>query len=177
MPRFGREEPEGTQGPPADPVEVAREIALRQLTAKARTRAELEKAMAKRGVPEEAAEAVLDRFTELRLIDDAAYAQAWAEGLQRRQKSKRVLAQELRRKGVDDEIIDEALEGIDDADEYAAALALARKKAAAMRDLEPQVRNRRLAGALARRGFSSAVVYRAIREATDTDPDENGFDD
>ncbi len=175
--RFGREEPENTSGPPADPVAVAREIALRQLAGRARTRAELEKALAARGVPSEASSEVLERFEELRLIDDAGFARAWAEGQQRRLKSTRVLAQELRTKGVDPETVAEALDELEPDADYRAALALARKKAPAMAGLDRRVRYRRLAGALARRGFASGVVHRVLSEVTGDEGDVDGGDD
>ena len=63
----------------ADPEAVARLICLRMLTAAPRTRAQLASALRRRGVPEAAAEAVLGRFTEVKLIDDATFASAWVE--------------------------------------------------------------------------------------------------
>lgn len=173
--RLGREEPAGlgADDAQADPVEVAREIVLRQLTAQARTRAELEDTLARRGVPDEAAAEVLDRFTELRLVDDAGYAAAWVEGQQRRMTSKRALRQELGRKGVEAEVIDEALERVDEGAEFEAALALARKRARATAGLDRQVRYRRMAGALARKGFSGSVTHRAVKEALSGEPGED----
>ena len=66
-------------GPEADPDDVARTIALQQLGFGPRTRAQLEQVMARRNVPEEAARRVLERFSEVGLVDDAAYASAWVE--------------------------------------------------------------------------------------------------
>lgn len=149
----------------SDPVGAAREIVLRQLTAKARTRAELEQALAKRGIPDEAAAEVLDRFTELNLVDDAGYATAWVEGQQRRMTSKRGLRQELARKGVPEEIAADALAEVSDEAEYAAALALATKRARATASLDRETRYRRIAGSLARKGFPGSVTHRAVTEA------------
>lgn len=166
MARRPRQEPEGTDdAPQADPVAVAREIALRQLTARSRTRAELAAAMAKRGVPDEAAHEVLDRFEELRLLDDGSYARDWVSGQVRRTRSTRVLVQELKRKGVSDEHIKAALESAPSDGDLAAARAFVAKKAGSMRALEPVVRQRRLASALARRGFSSGVVWHVLKES------------
>lgn len=165
--RRAAEEPEGLgrDDPQADPVVAAREIVLRQLTVRARTRSELEAILRRKGVPDDAATEVLDRFGELRLVDDAGFATGWVESGQRRLKSRRVLRQELATKGVDVDLANEALAQVDDEQEYAAALALARKKTAATRGLEAPVRYRRIAGALARRGFSGGVTHRAVREA------------
>ncbi len=94
------------------------------------------------------------------------------EGQQRRMKSTRALKQELRLKGVDAEVVDEALaETADDAD-YQAASALARKKVRTMGALEPHVRYRRLAGALARRGFAPGLCHRVVSEVTEGVDDE-----
>lgn len=157
---------------------MARNIVLRQLTAKARTRAELEATLARRGVPDEAACKVLDRFAELRLIDDAGYAAAWVEGQQRRMTSRRALRQELSRKGIDGDVLDEALAEVDDEAEYGAALALAHKRARATSGLERSIRYRRMAGALARKGFSGSITHRAVQEALGPGRDEDpGFSD
>lgn len=63
----------------ADPEVVARTIALRKLTAQARTRHELDQALRKKNVPDEIATTVLDRLEQVGLVDDAAFAQDWVE--------------------------------------------------------------------------------------------------
>jgi regulatory protein len=163
----GREEPEGLVDgqPQADPSEVAREIALRLLSVRARSQAELEDAMRRRGVPEGAMRQVIDRFSELGLVDDRAFSKMWVEGQQRRMRSARALRHELREKGISNEVIDEALDSVGGEEEYSAALALARKRAYATRTLPVEVRRRRILGALARRGFPSGIAYRAVDEA------------
>lgn len=101
MARRGRDEPADLaerDDPAADPVAVAREIVLRSLTVRARSRAELVETLRKRGVPDAAASEVLERFAELRLVDDSAFAEQWVEGARRRQRSRAVLRQELRAK-------------------------------------------------------------------------------
>lgn len=166
MARRRREEPDDLEPqPPADPIAVAREIVLRQLTMRARSEAELRTALRRRNVPDEVADEVLGRFSELGLVDDAAFAAQWVEGQQRRLRSRQVLRQELRTKGVDADVAAEALAAVTPEDEDAAALALARKRAAATRGLDRDTRYRRMIGALARRGFSSAVSHSAVREA------------
>lgn len=173
--RPGREEPEGLAAdqPEADHRAVAREIALRLLEARARSRAELAQAMARKAVPDEVIDEVLDRLTEVGLVDDAQFAGLWVEGQQRRMKSTRALRQELRAKGVDAEVIDEALSETSDDADYEAALALARKKMRTMGSLEPQVRYRRLAGALARRGFAPGLCHRVVSEVTQVPEDDD----
>lgn len=156
---------EPAEGPDADPVAVAREIALRQLTVRARTRAELARALAKRNVPDEAATQVLDRLTEVGLIDDRVFARDWLATASRRQKSRRALVAELADKGVDKEIIDEALAELDSEQDLEVARAYAAKKASGLARLDYQVQYRRLAGALARRGFPASVVAEVTKEA------------
>src|SRR5437763_5873576 len=88
------------------PETVARVIALRLLESQPRTRAELAQAMARRGVPADAATAVLDRFTEVGLIDDEAFASAWVTSRHHgRGRGRRAVSQELRKGGVDNERI------------------------------------------------------------------------
>lgn len=166
MARRPRSEPDDLEPqPPADAVAVAREIVLRQLTTRARTESELRTALARRHVPAEVADEVLARFGELGLVDDSAFAAQWVEGQQRRLRSRQGLRDELRTKGVDADVAAEALDAVTPEAEYAAALALARKRAAATRSLDRDTRYRRMAGALARRGFSGGVTHRAVREA------------
>lgn len=153
-------------GPPGDPESVARTICLRLLAATPRTRAELAEALAKREVPDDAAERVLDRFTEVGLIDDAAYAEAWVRTRQAgRGLARRALAHELRRRGVDETVVQSAVETIDPDDERAAARALVDRKLPASRRLDRNTRVRRLAGMLARKGYSTEIALKVVDEA------------
>jgi regulatory protein len=151
--------------PEADPEAVARKILLDQLTGRARTRAELRSKLASRHVPPEVAERLLDRFEEVGLVDDAAFAQAWVES---RQASKglapRALAQELRRKGVADDVAGEALSAVDDEAQEQAARGLVRRKLRSMRGLDSTTATRRLVGMLARKGYSSGLAFAVVRD-------------
>lgn len=151
--------------PDADPASVARAIVLQRLTAAPRTRRELETTLRERGVPDEVASEVLDRFTEVGLVDDAAYAGMWVSSRHRVRGSARpVLRQELRRKGVDDALIEAALAQVDDGAERARARELAARKLATMTALDPQVRARRVASMLARRGYPTGLAFAVVRE-------------
>ena len=156
-------------GPEADPESVARKILLDQLTGRARSRKELSDKLASRLVPAEVATAVLDRFEEVGLVDDGAFARTWVSQRQQfKGLSRRVLAQELRRKGVDDEVAKDALDGIDPDDEARAARELVVKKMRSMRGLDDRAATRRLVGMLARKGYPSGtlVLDRARGAAT-----------
>src|ERR1700733_3067400 len=163
-----------------DPEAQARQICLRLLTIAPRTRAQLAQALHRRGVPAEAAETVLSRFTDVGLIDDAAFARAWVESRHHsRGLSRRSLSAELRRSGVASEDIRAAGEGLDPEQEVATARRLVEQKMAATRGPPPEARARRAAGLLARKGYPPGLVFRLIKEfleqegeALDLDPDQ-----
>ena len=130
-----------------------------------RTRAELARGMARRGVPEDAATAVLERFTEVGLIDDEAFASAWVDSRHAgRALGRRALSAELRRRGVENDTIKIAVETVTDEDEEAAARVLAERKLATMSTLPRQTQTRRLVSMLARKGFSQGLAMRVIRD-------------
>ena len=157
-------------GPDADPESVARKILLDQLTGQARSRSDLAAKLAQRHVPAEVATRLLDRFEEVGLVDDAAFAREWvAQRQEGRGLARRALAQELRRKGIDDEVAREALSEVDEADEVEAARILVRRKLRSVRGLETDKAVRRLVGMLARKGHSSGVAYRVVREELGAD--------
>ena len=151
-----------------DPEQVARAICLRALTGAAKTRQQLTDLLAQRGVPEEAAEAVLDRFAEVGLIDDAAFSRAWVNSRQSgRGLARRALTAELRAKGVDPETAAEAVALVDDDDEREAARRLVSRRAPGMRRLDRATATRRLIGMLARKGYSGGLAAAVVREVLD----------
>lgn len=161
--------------PPPDPESVARTICLRLLTAAPRTRAQLAEELDRRDVPADVSERVLSRFTEVGLIDDAAFAQAWVQTRHRgRGLARRALSMELRRRGVDDDTARDAVDQLDDEQERRTARALVDRKVAATRGLPSQTRVRRLAGMLARKGYSAGVAFAVVREALADDGDDSG---
>jgi regulatory protein len=158
-------EPPDPADPDADPESVARSIALRMLERQPRTRLELERAMARRDVPPDVAAAILDRFTEVGLVDDGAFAQAWVDSRHRgRGLARRALSAELRRRGVDETVLRDAVATVSDDDEHAAALALAERKLRTMSSLPRDVQLRRLVAMLGRKGFSSGLAMSVARE-------------
>jgi regulatory protein len=150
----------------ADPEAVARTICLRLLTAAPRTRAQLADALRRRGVPDDAAEAVLARFAEVGLIDDAMFAASWVESRHRgRGLGRRALAAELNRRGVDREDVQSAVAQLSPETELATARALVERRLASTAGQSAQVRMRRLAGMLARKGYPPGLAYQVVREA------------
>ena len=152
-----------------DPDELEAKIrdrVLRLLTAQPRTRAELERSLARAGAPAELVARVLDRFSELKLVDDDAYAQAYVRtGVSVRRRGARSLSLELRGRGVSPEVIAAATAEIDSTTEYATARELAARRLRGLARHDPAVQRRRLTGLLLRRGFSPGVVTQVVSEA------------
>ena len=158
-----------------DPESVARAVCLRALTGAAKTRQQLAGLLARRGVPEEAAVAVLDRLTEVGLIDDAAFARAWVGSRQAgRGLARRALRAELHAKGVDAEVAAEAVALVDEEDERSAARDLVRRRLSGMHRLDRATVTRRLMGMLARKGYSGGLAAAVVREALDQRDLERG---
>ncbi|MEO7235840.1 MAG: regulatory protein RecX [Lapillicoccus sp.] len=158
--------------PEPDPHEVARAIVLRQLSMAPRSRQQLADKLRQRGCADDVATRVLDRMTEVGLVDDEAYAAMLVRSQQAgRGLAKRALAHELRGKGVADETIDEALGSIDAESERVLAEQVAAKAMRRLAGLEPAVQARRLAGVLGRKGYPPSVVYAVVRDAVNGAPE------
>jgi regulatory protein len=152
----------------SDPESVARLICLRQLTTAPRTRAQLAATLRRRRVPQDAADAVLGRFAEVGLIDDAMFADAWVESRHHgRGLGRRALAAELNQRGVERGDIQAAVAKLSPATEEATARALVERRLNSTAGLPVQAQIRRLVGMLARKGYSPGLAYRVVREALD----------
>ena len=152
--------------PPQDPEARARGLVLDALARSAKTRGQLAELLARKEVSEEVAESVLDRYTELGLVDDAAYAEAFTRSRhEHKGLGSRAIAYELRRRSVADDLVQEAVSVLDSEQEQRTASRLAVERQARMTSLPREVQARRLAGFLARKGYGGDVVGRAVREA------------
>ncbi len=172
---------EGAEGSPesaapVDPVKEQRkatDICYALLTARARTRVELKDALLRKGIREETAELVLGKFDRAGLIDDAAFAEVWVRSRHTHQGlGRRALVQELRRKGVADEVAAEALAAVDDEAEQERARELVRKKLRTMSGVDEQAKLRRLVAALARKGYAEGMAYRVVRDELKADVED-----
>ncbi|MGO4597847.1 RecX family transcriptional regulator [Terrabacter sp. 2RAF25] len=160
------------EAPEADAESVARAIVLRQLSMAPRSRVQLERKLRQRGCDGAVAAKVLDRMTEVGLVDDEAYAQMLVRSRQAgKGLARRALAHELRKQGIDQDVADEALGQVGAGDERVRAEALVAKKLRSMRGLPPEVQARRLAGMLARKGYSGEVAWPVIRAGVDGLPE------
>jgi regulatory protein len=149
----------------SDPTEAAKEICLRLLSVRPRTRAELEQKLVAKDVDAAVVEQVLGRLGQVGLIDDAAFAELWVRSRHQYQGiSRRALVMELRRKGVDGELAVSAADEVDDESEDAKARELVRKRLRSMTGLDEVTSIRRLVGMLARKGYSPGLAYRVVRE-------------
>lgn len=164
----GGRPPDGTGGEqdaPGDAESVARLICLRLLEFAPRTRAQLALVLARRGVPAEAAAAVLDRFGEVGLIDDAAFSRAWVASRHAgRGLAGRALGHELRQRGVEPDVIAGAVAELDPEAERATAVRLVRRKLPRLAGVPADRAAQRLAGMLARKGYPAGMAYSVVRE-------------
>lgn len=135
--------------------------AMHAIGRKATSRRELDLKLIKREHSPALRERVLDRLTELGLLDDKAFAHALVRQTVRgKPAGPRLLKQKLSQKGVPQKIAEEAVaaEQPDEATQRTQAFALAEKRLASMSKLEPLAQKRRIYGLLARRGFEMDVV-------------------
>jgi regulatory protein len=150
---------------PRDYVGAAQTICLNALAVRAKSRGELAAQLKRRGIPLDVANEVLDRLERSKLINDLDFARAWSKSrLSSKKISKRVLAQELRRKEVADDLIAIALDEISSDDEYEAALQLGERKARSLQNYAEDVRERRITSALARKGYNYGIISRVLKE-------------
>ena len=148
-----------------DYVGAAQTICLNALAVRAKSRGELAAQLKRRGIPLEVANEVLDRLERSKLINDLDFARVWSKSrLSSKKISKRVLAQELRRKEVADDLIAIALDEISSDDEFEAALQLGERKARSLQNYADDVRERRITSALARKGYNYGIISRVLKE-------------
>jgi regulatory protein len=144
----------------------ARNVLLHQLARSAKSTHQLRKILENREIPSEIAERVLERFTEVGLIDDQAYAETIVSSRRNfKGLSKSAIKHELNEKGVPAPFIEVAVESITAEDDFEAAKDLASRRIRQMSALTREVRERRLAGYLGRKGYPSSVVFAAIKFA------------
>ncbi|MGN7148756.1 regulatory protein RecX [Arthrobacter sp. SAFR-179] len=158
---------------------MAQAIVYRQLTAAPKSRLQLARKLAERNIPEDVAEAVLDKFQEVRLINDAEFADMWVRSRsQSRKLAKGALRRELAEKGIDQETAASALEQLTDADEESAARMLVERKLRSGTDLTDRAERdktvRRLASMLARKGYQPSQAFRIVNDVLDSRHDPDG---
>ena len=133
--------------------------------ARAKSKGELLAHLKKRGIEDDVAAATVYRLQESGLINDEEFARAWTQSRHRAKKlSKRIIAGELRQRGVAQEFIDGALDEIDSEEEFKTALALAERKFSSLARIDQETQLRRIQSLLGRKGFGFDVISRVARE-------------
>lgn len=146
-----------------DAREVAMQKALRFLGYRARSMQEVRANLEKHEIPEAVIDFTLERLQGNGLLNDQDFAQAWVENRNTfRPRSRRALAMELHRKGLDDEIVQKVLD--ENVDEHALAMEAAHKYLRKVQGLEWQEFRQKLGGFLGRRGFSYGVTAQALHQ-------------
>ena len=146
----------------ADLEERAKNLAIRFIEYRPRSIAETRQHLQKKEYPDAVVERVVERLTAVELLDDAAFARYWVEQRETfKPRSKIALQQELRLKGIDRTLIEEAIAEVD---EIAAATKAAQAKAQRWHTLPKAEFRKKLGGFLQRRGFGYSIV-REVTEA------------
>ena len=144
----------------------AKNVLLYQLSKSAKSKDQCRKILAQRGIDSDIAEKVLDRFEEAQIIDDAMFARVFTNSrIRGKGLAKSAIARELREKGVDAHLIEDALQELDGESELARAIELATNRVRRMTHLDAPVIQRRLSGFLSRKGYSGSIVQTAIKQA------------
>lgn len=152
--------------------EEIRHSLLKMIARGAKSSGKLREAMLAKEYPSQLVEQLIERFTEVSLIDDFQMAKDWVQSqLTRKAAAKSVLAKTLREKGFPADAIAAALSDIDSASEFEAAKKIAESRIRQLMKLEPEVRTRRLASFLTRKGYSSSIVWAAVKHASSTPSD------
>ena len=152
--------------------DAAKQVLLRRLSHAPRTRKELAKDLKDKDISDEVANVALDRFEEVGLINDPALASNYVSSQhERKGLGKNALRQQLRAKGVSDDVAQEAISQISDDQEFQAAFALACKKIRSLQKDDAKTQLRKIVGVLARKGYSSNLAFRVAKEVITDLPD------
>ena len=156
--------------PEVDPVERARGLAWRSLNKRDRTVNEVGGMLLGKRVEPAIADQVVTELIELGYLNDARYAERFAEDRRRLDSwgSERI-ARRLRELGVDEESIEAAVAAQDPEEELAAARELLRRRCPTPPTTRAE-RDRAL-GILMRRGYTSELAFDALRRHCGAEPD------
>ncbi len=149
-----------------EPVSEARSAALRLLKFRPRSEAELKGRLAEKGFGDETVQAVVEEMRRTGLVGDARFARYAATQAAAKPVGRRLILNRLRGKGIAPEMAEEAVQAATQGkDELERAREAAGRRVAALQGLSRQAAGRRLFGYLSRRGFSSDVIWKVVRES------------
>lgn len=141
----------------------AKKTAMNMLAMRDHSSGELREKLIKRDFLPAAVDELIDKLQKSRLLNDEEFAHRYVRAHRERRKlSRSVLKRELSKKGIAPDLIAEAVDEVDGEEDLAREVA--EKKAASTRRLDYEVRERRILGMLARRGFSSSICIKVTRE-------------
>jgi len=144
---------------------VVREMALRHLDRRAYGTAELTAVLVRKGADPGVVDEVLARLAGVGLLDDQAYAEGLVEVKHgARHMSRRAVALDLTRRGLSSDVVAAATAGLDDDSDWAGAREVAARYTRRLAGLDDATAWRRLAGALARKGYGPSVVSGVTKE-------------
>jgi len=151
----------------------ARKDALRLLGRRGYSCGQLVDRLKRKGHAESIARAVVDELRDGDWLDDEEYARAVAREIRARgPASTRLIMQKLRQRRIDGDLARRvAEEALADTDPVEEAVTLAEKRMRSMRSVPPATAARRIAAALARRGFDMDTIRTAIQRAGILDDD------
>ena len=151
-----------------DSLEKARACALRLIKFRPRSEAELKTRLGREGFSASTIDTLLAELKRKDFVNDAKFARYFAtQRMTMKPMSRRALAADLKSRGIEFQWIEQALnEATEGTDELETARALAQSRSSHLKGLKPEAAKRRLFGFLSRRGFSSDIAYRVIRDVT-----------
>ena len=146
----------------ADLLDKAKQTAYRLLSYRPRSTTEVKRHLVRKGYEEELVDTAVARLIELDLLNDESFAQYWIEQRESfKPRSHMALSQELRQKGISREIIEKALENVD---ETAAARRAAEKKARIWATYSEDEFRSKMGRFLQRRGFHYGIIKQIVNE-------------
>lgn len=157
-----------------DAIETAYQLGLKLIGYRMRTSKEIEEHLRKKGIPDRVIACVRERLEQSGLLDDDRFASNWIENRSEfRPRSHRLISWELRRKGVDESIIRQAIENAtpEEVLAYRAGLKYLRRYS----QLEKEEFRRKLSGFLARRGFNYEVIKPVVDQLWNERNTEDGY--
>jgi regulatory protein len=148
-----------------DLVERAYDRSVRFLGYRPRSEAEVRRYLAQKGIEPVVVDLVLDRLRGQGYLDDAEFARYWVENRTRfKPRGARVLRHELRLKGVDSAVIQEATASIETGSLAYEAGRPQAERLVALAQSDPAAFRRRLLAFLMRRGFDYAEARDAVND-------------
>jgi regulatory protein len=154
------------------PPTSVKDRALRLLSVRSRSRAELRFRLMRAGYEAEEIDPALADLEAVGLVDDERFAREVAESKRRRGMGRRAGLAALRQKGVDRELAEQVVGDVNPEDEAERAYALARARLDRLGGLPPDVAHRRTMSYLVRRGYEPIVAGAAVRRAAASEETE-----